>query len=440
VVESVISGRYRLERRIGSGGMSEVWAATDLELERAVAVKLLAADADPARFDREARAAAGLAHASVCALYDYGQADGRRFIVLEYLPGGSLEDRLAAGRPLTDDDTGRIAGEIAAGLAHAHARDVVHRDLKPSNILFDAEGRAKIADFGIARTAGAPGLTEAGTILGTAAYISPEQAAGRPATPASDVYAFGVILFRMLTGRLPFESPDGLALAAMHRDLPAPPVSGLRSDAPALLESVAAAALAKSPADRPQDGSALAVELSGAAAPSVDSAAATVVMAPAPPARRRSLVVGLAVAAIALAGVGLSMALTIGNGATPAPTTTTRPPATHAPTPPSTSEPVETEPASETTEQLPTTTEPSTTAPATTAPTITSEETTAAPTTAETTTAPTTTTTEPSASTTAPTVTTEPTTSAATSTEPATTDTSTQPTVTTATTPTIPPG
>jgi serine/threonine-protein kinase len=438
VVESVISGRYRLERRIGSGGMSEVWAATDLELERAVAVKLLAADADPARFDREARAAAGLAHASVCALYDYGQADGRRFIVLEYLPGGSLEDRLAAGRPLTDDDTGRIAGEIAAGLAHAHARDVVHRDLKPSNILFDAEGRAKIADFGIARAAGEPGLTKAGTVLGTAAYISPEQAAGRPATPASDVYAFGVILFRMLTGRLPFESPDAFALAAMHRDLAAPPVSDLRPDAPPLLESVAAAALSKSPADRPRDGAALAAELGDAATATLGSTAATVVMAPATPGRRRGLLVGLAVAAVAVAGVALAMALTIGNDASPP--ATTSPPST----PPTASSPAEatseTAPSTtETTEQQTTTTAAagSTTAAAgTTAPATTSvESTTTATTTTEPTTAPVTTIVPPTSPTTTTATTTEPSIPATTTTEAETTDTTA-----TTTTPTIPPG
>src|SRR5205814_6908824 len=140
----------------------------------------------------------------------------------------------------------------ASGLAHAHARGLVHRDLKPANVLFDGEGRAKIADFGIARMGGSGTLTEAGTVLGTAAYISPEQAAGEPATPASDVYSFGVILYRMLTGRLPFESSDPMELVMMNRDIPPPPIAELRPDAPGLLESTATAALEKDPADRPR--------------------------------------------------------------------------------------------------------------------------------------------------------------------------------------------
>jgi serine/threonine-protein kinase len=179
-------------------------------------------------------------------------------MVLEYLPGGTLEERLQDGRPLPDRETMQIAAELAAGLAHAHSRDVVHRDLKPANVLFDEEGRAKLADFGIARMAAGEGtLTEAGTVMGTAAYISPEQAAGAPASAASDVYSFGVMLFRMLTGRLPFEATNPMDLVALHRDAEPPPVSQFRDDAPALLESTATAALAKDPADRPRDGAAL---------------------------------------------------------------------------------------------------------------------------------------------------------------------------------------
>jgi serine/threonine-protein kinase len=173
---------------------------------------------------------------------------------------------------LPDQETQAVAAGIAAGLAHAHARGVVHRDLKPANVLFDEEGRPKLADFGIARMAVGEGtLTEAGTVLGTAAYISPEQAAGAPATPASDVYSFGVILYRMLTGRLPFESRDPMELVLMNRDLPPPPIASLRPDAPGVLESTAAAALQKDPALRPADGAALLASL-GVAATAATSA------------------------------------------------------------------------------------------------------------------------------------------------------------------------
>ena len=261
MADEVIAGRYRLEERLGGGGTSEVWVGHDLDLDREVAVKLLAPQTERARFDREARAAAALTHPNICTLFDFGEDGGRHFMVLELLPGGSLEDRLAGGRRLPDDDTYRIAGQIAAGLAHAHARGVVHRDLKPANVLFDTAGRAKIADFGTARLGEGGGLTAPGIVLGTAAYISPEQAAGKPATPTSDVYSFGVILYRALTGRLPFESENGLALVAMHRDVPPRPLFELRPDAPAKLESLTMAALAKSPADRPRDGAALVAEL-----------------------------------------------------------------------------------------------------------------------------------------------------------------------------------
>ncbi len=260
--ETVIAGRYRLQELLGRGGMSEVWHAEDLELGRAVAIKLLAPDADRARFEREARAVASLAHPNVMQLYDYGESEGRPYMVLEYVPGGTLEDRLRDGRPLPDDETHEIAAGIASGLAHAHARGVVHRDLKPANVLFDEEGRPKIADFGIARLAAGEGtLTEAGTLLGTAAYISPEQASGQPADAASDVYSFGVMLYRMLAGRLPFASNDPMELALMHRDSPPPPLAQFRTDAPARLESTAMLALSKDPSDRPPDGGALLVEL-----------------------------------------------------------------------------------------------------------------------------------------------------------------------------------
>ena len=264
MAEEVIRGRYRLEQKIGDGGMSEVWLATDLELDRPVALKLLAPNADRQRFEREARAAAALSHPNINQLFDFGEADGRPYMVLEFLPGGTLEDQLLDDRALPDEQTGGIARDLADGLAHAHANGLIHRDLKPSNVLFDSEGRAKIADFGIAHMGDGGTLTEAGTVLGTAAYISPEQAAGEPAGPASDVYSFGVILFRMLTGRLPFESDQPLELVAMHRDLDPPALEDIRPDVPPRLESLTAAALAKDPRDRPADGTALLAELGAA--------------------------------------------------------------------------------------------------------------------------------------------------------------------------------
>jgi eukaryotic-like serine/threonine-protein kinase len=319
---------------LGRGAMSSVWLAEDEELGRRVAVKTLVPSADTARFAREARAAAALSDPNICSLYDYGDSDGKPFMVLEYLPNGSLEERLADGRPLDDGEALRISTEIAAGLAHAHGRGLVHRDLKPANVLFDAEDRAKIADFGIARMGGQGTLTEAGTVLGTASYISPEQAAGLPAGPASDVYSFGVILFRMLTGRLPFVSTNAMELVRMHRDDLPPRVGEFRADGPAGLEAVTAAALAKHPADRPADGAALLRELVG------DATAATIVGAPGafavvspssatqvlgPPARVRARRVPLAVVAAAvpaLLAAGVAVALIAANGGDTAPSPT----------------------------------------------------------------------------------------------------------------------
>jgi eukaryotic-like serine/threonine-protein kinase len=312
--ETLIADRYRLDELLGRTGMSEVWAATDTELGRRVALKLLGPDADTARFEREARAFAALAHPNVTQLYDYGEDQGRPYMVLEYVPDGTLEDRLQGG-PLPDEQAWAIASDIAAGLAHAHARGVVHRDLKPLNVLFDEEGRAKIADFGIARmSAGEGTLTEAGTVLGTAAYISPEQAHGRQATPASDVYSFGVILFRMLTGRPPFAADDPLELAMLHRDAEPPPIASYRPDAPPVLETLATASLAKDPRERPRDGAALLAALGVAEGSGFATDEATRVLPPPPPpppARRRgSALAFAALGVLALAGAALAYALT----------------------------------------------------------------------------------------------------------------------------------
>jgi serine/threonine protein kinase len=413
--DTVIAGRYRLDDLLGSTAMSEVWRAEDLELGRHVAIKLLAPEADTARFEREARAVASLAHPNITHLYDYGHSEGRPYIVLEYLPGGTLEDRLRERKPLPDDEAFDIAAGVAAGLAHAHARGVVHRDLKPANVLFDEEGRPKLADFGLARMAAGEGtLTEAGTLLGTAAYISPEQALGEPATASSDVYSFGVILYRLLSGRLPFESNDPMKLVTLHRDAPPPPIAQFRTDAPARLESTATACLAKDPADRPPNGAGLLAEL-GLPSGGTGLGAATVVLAddvtrvlpvpppPEPPPRRRAPLVAAGLLVLALAGSALAYALTRSSTPTGPGTissislpSTTKPTTSAATTTtaPSTST------AETTTEQ---TTAPQTT-PTTTPPPTTVLTTTAAP---PTTTAPPPTTTEPPP-TTAPATTTAP--------------------------------
>jgi eukaryotic-like serine/threonine-protein kinase len=286
--------------------MAEVWLAVDPELDRKVVVKLLAQDADRARFEREAQAAACLPHENIVRLFDYGEEGDRPYIVFEYLSGGSLEDRLAAEPRLPELEVVRIAADIAGGLAHAHDRGVVHRDLKPANVLFDGEGRAKIADFGIAQLGGAETLTDAGTILGTAAYMSPEQAAGEAATPASDVYSFGVVLYRMLAGRLPLEARNPAELAAMHRTAQPPPISALRSDVPPVLADVTMSALAKEPESRPGSGAALAELLTLDAPPALEADAPTRILSTGP--RRWALRLRMPVAAgfsiLLLAAIG----------------------------------------------------------------------------------------------------------------------------------------
>ena len=427
--------------------MSEVYRAQDRELGRQVALKLLAPDADTARFEREARAVAALAHPNVTQLYDYGEDDGRPYIVLEYVPGGTLEDRLtkAGGQPLPDEEARVIAAGMAAGLAHAHSRGVVHRDLKPANVLFDEEGRPKLADFGIARMAAGEGtLTEAGTVLGTAAYISPEQASGEPASAASDVYSFGVMLFRMLTGRLPFESSDPMELVLMNRDAPPPAITAFRSDPPARLEAAAVAALEKDPALRPQDGAALLAALgivgaaalttattalatdatqvlpvaagAGAAAAATDIGATSIATSsaagaapvaggppPRPPRSRAPLLIGLLVLLL-LGGGALAYAVTRPSS-TDTPTTGTL--ATISiPTTSTASTTASTESTTAPTSTTASTTAATTTAPATTRQTATQPTTTGRTTTAQTT-APPPTTTAPPATTTAPDTTTD---------------------------------
>jgi serine/threonine protein kinase len=246
--------------------MASVYLAEDAELDRPVAVKLLAGhlagDAGfRTRFVREARMAAGLSHPNVVQVYDAGEEDGRPWIVMEYVAGTTLADEVARSGPLAPDAVVALARQACAGLEHAHRAGLVHRDVKPHNLLLREDGALKIADFGIARALEETRLTEAGSVLGTAAYLSPEQAAGEPVTAAADVYALGVVLYELLTGRTPFAFASLADLAALGHESPTP-VRDLAPGVSPELEAAVMRCLARNPAYRPSSAAALARELS----------------------------------------------------------------------------------------------------------------------------------------------------------------------------------
>ena len=247
-----VGDRYRLERRLGSGGMADVWLAHDEMLNRLVAVKFLherfAQDAQfVERFRREAEAAAGLQHANVVGVFDRGVAEGRHWIAMEYVEGAALKDLIARG--LSVGEAVEIIRQVLSGARFAHARGIVHRDLKPQNVLVDGEGRARVSDFGIAR-AGASEITATGSVLGTAQYLSPEQAQGLDVTATSDIYSVGVMLYEALTGRVPFDADTPVAVALKQvSEQPRPP-SELNPQVPPALDAVVLRALAKDPANR----------------------------------------------------------------------------------------------------------------------------------------------------------------------------------------------
>jgi eukaryotic-like serine/threonine-protein kinase len=253
--------RYRVVRHIASGGMASVWEAEDLLLRRVVAVKVLAAQyaADPgarARFQREARTAAQVSDQShVVTIYDIGEHAEDAFIVMEYFAGGTVADRLRAarkaGEPIPRATSLRWLRGAAAGLDVAHAAGIVHRDVKPANLLLDAQGRLAVADFGIARLADDTQMTQTGQVLGTAAYISPEQAHGQPATAASDRYALAVVAYELLTGTRPFRDGPPTAQALAHAESEPPRPSQASPDLPRALDGVLLRGLAKDPDERP---------------------------------------------------------------------------------------------------------------------------------------------------------------------------------------------
>jgi eukaryotic-like serine/threonine-protein kinase len=261
-----LNGRYRLEARIAAGGMSTVYRALDETLERQVAVKLMnrevASDSDQLeRFRREARAVAQLSHPHIVGVIDAGEDDGRPYIVLEYVEGETLKERIRRLGRLPITEAVAYAIEIARALGAAHARHIVHRDVKPQNVLIDHEGSAKVTDFGIARTLEEEGLTADGRVLGTTDYVSPEQALGQHVTGQSDLYSLGVVLYEMLTGEVPFKGESQVAVAMKHVRETIPDVQLRRPEASAALAAVLETATAKRVDERYADDAELIADL-----------------------------------------------------------------------------------------------------------------------------------------------------------------------------------
>ncbi|MFD3420995.1 serine/threonine-protein kinase [Streptomyces decoyicus] len=252
----LIASRYRLQDVVGRGAVGEVWRAFDESLGRPVAVKLLLPQgSDPSaasRFRLEAQTAGCLNHPHVVGVLDFGEHEDRLFLVMELVEGDSLA-RLAGSGPLLAERVALIAAQAAAGLAAAHQHNIVHRDIKPANLLLDTHGALKIGDFGIARFVDDPGaaLTATGQIIGTSLYLAPERALGRPAGPASDVYALGCVLYQLLTGRPPFQADTALATLHQHLDASPVPPRQLGTSLPPAFENYLLGLLAKQPEDRP---------------------------------------------------------------------------------------------------------------------------------------------------------------------------------------------
>ncbi|HEU4451249.1 MAG TPA: serine/threonine-protein kinase [Gaiellaceae bacterium] len=330
---TAFAGRYVLERELGHGGMSTVHLARDTELGRPVALKLLAGhlagdDAFRERFLREARLAARLSHPNVVQVFDTGEEDGRPFIVMECVSGVTLAQELEGRGRLAPAEAVDLALQACGGLAHAHDAGLVHRDVKPGNLLLREDGVLKIADFGIARAVESTQLTQAGSVLGTAAYLAPEQAAGERVTAAADIYSLGVVVYEALTGRTPFAFESLADLVALQQGDGPVPVRELEPGVPEALEEAVMRCLARNPAYRPPSAAALAHELADASpepptvplpqAGGVGAAdVATAPLAPPaaePPVRRGRRRAGAVLALVALCAVAAVLGLWAARG------------------------------------------------------------------------------------------------------------------------------
>ncbi|HZK48116.1 MAG TPA: Stk1 family PASTA domain-containing Ser/Thr kinase [Thermoleophilia bacterium] len=292
MIGRVFEDRYEIARKLGSGGMADVYLANDRLLGRQVALKILSTryahdEQFVERFRREASSAAGLNHPNIVQIYDRGEAEGTYYIAMEYLEGRSLKEIILTCAPLSSDLLISISVQILEALRSAHRRDIIHRDIKPQNIIIDNDGRAKVTDFGIARAGSASTMTEAGSILGTAQYLSPEQAQGQPVEAASDLYSLGVVMYEMATGRPPFDGDNPVSIATQHvHEHPIPP-RNIAPDAPEDLEAVILRSLGKKPTERYLTAQAMLDDLrkvqdgQAISAPAVFREEATRVMSPA---------------------------------------------------------------------------------------------------------------------------------------------------------------
>jgi eukaryotic-like serine/threonine-protein kinase len=299
MIGTVLSSRYRLEAKLGSGGMSTVYLARDETLDRPVAVKVMHREMSEQedqlqRFRQEARAVAKLTHPNVVSVIDAGEDGGHPYIVFEYVKGETLKQRVARVGALDTQEAIAYAIEVARGLSVAHARNMVHRDIKPQNVLIDEEGRAKLTDFGISRQLEQEGVTATGRVLGTTDYVAPEQAMGHATDPRSDIYSLGVVLYEMLVGQVPFHAESQVGVAMKHVNEELPDVQRRRPEVSAAVALVVERATAKDPAERYQsigemiDDLETALEVEAARAGSTSSEATSVLDAVPPPNRKLS--------------------------------------------------------------------------------------------------------------------------------------------------------